>query len=184
MGKYFLIGAPHCGKSTLGRRVADLLSLPFFDTDDMAQENIGETRISNAFNSYAHIRFRREQQNAVLKLAEFDGSAIVATGAEVALIPGCVEFMQDIGVIIHVKRKLESILEELKNSIDYRPILVEVNNGAILDFRERTVLSYVDELSHYEVAADFTVDNNESENHGVELLSALIQAIVKANGDN
>ena len=183
MDKYFLIGAPHCGKSTLGRKVAELLNLPFFDTDDMAQENIGETSIGSVFNLYANMRFRREQQNAVLNLAEFDGSAIVATGAEVALIPECVEFMQDIDVIIHIKRKVESILEELKNNIASRPVFVEVNNGTILDFRERAVLSYVDELPHYEVASNFTIDNDGSENYGVELLSVLIQSIMKANGD-
>ena len=180
----FLIGAPHCGKSTLGRRVSELTHVPFYDTDEMVREEMGETRISDAFSSYAHIRFQKAQRNAIQTLANLNGPAIIATGAEIALIPECVAVMQNTGLIIHIKRDIERILDELRSSVGSRPVLVEVNNGTILDFRERTVLAFADDLPNYEVAADFTVNNNGSEDDGVGLLHMLIQAIMKTADDS
>ena len=56
MTKYLLIGAPHCGKTTLGRRVSELLQIPFFDTDVMAKEKMGEMKLIDAFSSYFNRR--------------------------------------------------------------------------------------------------------------------------------
>ncbi|MDR1538555.1 MAG: hypothetical protein LBU32_11285 [Clostridiales bacterium] len=38
--KYILVGIPNEGKSTLGKRAADELRLPFYDTDELAVERI------------------------------------------------------------------------------------------------------------------------------------------------
>jgi shikimate kinase len=84
----FLIGAPHCGKSTLGRRVSEIMQLQFYDTDDIVREQIGEVRIGDIFNSYFHSRTRTLEREAILTLTStLNNPAIIATGAEVALIP-------------------------------------------------------------------------------------------------
>ena len=180
MGKLcFLIGAPHCGKSTLGRQVSEIMQLPFYDTDEMVRAQIGEVRISDMFGAYIHLRSRDIQRDAILSLSSNpDDPAVIATGAEVALIPECVVTMQNSGYIIHIKRNIDSILGELRGSVDSRPVLVEVDNGAIFDFRERTVLAYADELPIYDAVAELTIDNNGSENDAVNLLCTLVQAIV------
>ena len=180
MGKLcFLIGAPHCGKSTLGQRVSEIMQLPFYDTDDMVREEIGEVRIGDIFNSYIHSRSRGIEREAVLALSTtLSSPTIIATGAEVALIPDCVGAMRDTGYIIHIKRNTNSILEELRSSVDSRPVLVEVDDGTIFDFREHAVLAYADELPTYEAVAELTIDNNGSEDEGVNLLHTLVLAIV------
>jgi len=38
-----LIGAPGAGKSTIGRRVAERLKVPFVDTDALIEEESGYT---------------------------------------------------------------------------------------------------------------------------------------------
>jgi len=175
----FLTGAPHCGKSTLGRRVSEIMQLPFYDTDDMVRDKIGEVRLGDIFNSYIHSRSRDIEREAILALAAtLSNPAIIATGAEVALIPDCVEAMRNSGYIIHIKRRLDSILDDLRGSVDSRPVLVEVNDGTIFDFRERAVLAYADELPIYEAVAELTIENNGSEADGVNLLHKLVQAIV------
>ena len=179
MNKYVLIGAPHCGKTTLGRRVSELLQMPFFDTDVMAKEKMGEVRFIDAFSSYFNSRICEEQRKAIIELADLNGSAIIATGAEATLIPNCVEIMQSMGFIIHIKRKIETILDELKETVNSRSVLVNVDDGTILDFRKEAVEAYAEELSLYEAAADFTIDNNGSEDEGVEKLRTLIQVIIK-----
>lgn len=175
----FLIGAPHCGKTTLGRRVSEIMQLPFYDTDDIVRGEIGEVRIGDVFNSYFHSRTRTLEREAILTLTStLNNPAIIATGAEVALIPDCVEAMRNTGYIIHVKRNVDSILDELSGSVDSRPVLVEVNDGTILDFRERAVLAYAEQLPIYEAVAELTIDNNGTEDDGVSLLHKLVHAIV------
>jgi len=180
----FLIGAPNCGKSTLGRRVAELMQLPFYDTDEMVRAKIGETRLFDAFSSYAQVRFQKEQRNAVFSLTDLIDPAIVATGAEIALIPVCVDAMRNAGYIIHIKRNIESVLEEVRSSANKRTVLVEVNNGTIFDFREQAVLAYADDLPNYEAVADFTLENNGSEDDGIKLLRAIIQAKMLIEDDS
>jgi len=174
MKKYFLIGAPYCGKTTLGRKVAKILELPFFDTDVMIKEKNRDCISIMRFDAH----FRIEQEKVIAKLAESEDSAIVATGAEVALIPDCVELMQNAGVIIHIKRNVDTILEELKSAPDPRLVWEEVNTGRVLDVREQTVLAYASEIQHYEAVADYNLDNNKGEDHGVELLSIIINGLL------
>ena len=177
MKKYILIGVPYCGKSTLGRRVAGLLQIPFFDTDAMAKSKVGEIRLFDMLNPHFNMLFHKEEINTVLELAEIDTSAVVATGAEVALITRCAKILQSMGVIIHIKREVKTIIDELESNVGSRLVLREVNNGTILDFGVKSVEEYSKSLPQYEAVANFTVDNNGSEDEGIEKLMALIQAI-------
>ena len=179
MYKYVLIGIPNCGKSTLGKRAADRLKMPFFDTDEMVRANMGEMRLMDTFSSYYNRRFREEQIKAVTELANINDSAIIATGAEVALIPECVSAMQRVSVFIHLKREIKTILDELKESAKSRNVWVNVNDGSILDFREKAVTAFSDDIPKYDILADFTVDNNGSEDEGADKLVSLIQSIVE-----
>jgi shikimate kinase len=173
--KYFLVGIPYSGKSTLGRFVADRLQMPFFDIDVIAESRVGEVRLSDTLSPRFAMRFRDEQIKATLEFAHHSGSAIIATGAEIALIPECVELMKNIGYIIHIKRGVEAILAELRNTVASRLVLTEVNSGAILDFGKESVMSFSEDIPLYEAVADFCIDNNRSEDEGVEKLILLIQ---------
>jgi shikimate kinase len=175
MNKYFLIGIPYSGKSTLGCRIAGQLQMPFFDIDVIAENRMGEVRLSDTLNPRFAMRFRDEQIKATLEFAHHSGSAVIATGAEVALIPECVELMKNIGYIIHIERDVEAILAELRETVDSRLVLTEINSGAILDFGKESVMSFSEDIPHYGAVADFCIDNNRSEDEGAEKLILLIQ---------
>ena len=96
------------------------------------------------------------------------------------MIPGCAEVLKSIGFIIHIKRKAEIIIQKLKNSANSRLVLVNQNDGSILDFSKKSVESFLEDIPHYEAVADFTIDNDGSEDDGVNKLVALIQTIDKA----
>jgi shikimate kinase len=171
---------PNCGKSTLGRQAAERLHMTFFDTDIMTKDKLGEIKLLDTFSPHFHMRFIEEQRKAIIELAGLDVSAIISTGAEIALIPECVEYMQKMGFIIYIKWEMETILEGLKKDVKDRPVLVNVKDGTILDMEEKAVKAYSEHLSQYEETADFMLDNNGSEDEGVEKLITLIQAIDKA----
>jgi len=174
MGKYFLIGIPNCGKSTLGRLAADVMKLPFFDTDKMARDLLKLESAIDFFRAAFNSQFMNAQRAAISELAGLDGDAIIATGAEVALIPECAECMHAIGTIIHIIRKPKIILSDLRNSGKRRPILRDVENGTEIDMQENAVKLYFKEYRQYKAIADLSMDNNGSEDEGVQKLVMLI----------
>ena len=176
MRKFFLIGIPNCGKSTLGKLAADTLELPFYDTDIMARQKTGPIRPRDIFSLYYQQRFRDAQWEVVKELAELDTSAIVATGAEVPLIAGCDEMMREAGIIIHIQKSSEAILDEMKRDGGNSYVLLDKTSGEKIIMREQAVKLYSKELPRYEALADVALINNESKEDGAKKLGSIITA--------
>jgi shikimate kinase len=157
------------------------MKLPFFDTDTMACDLLKLERAIDIFRAAFNSRFMSAQRAAIIELAELDGDAIIATGAEVALIPKCAERMHAIGTIIHIKRKPEIVLSDLRNSGKRRVILRDAENGTEIDMGKTAVELYMKEYSQYEAIADLSLDNNESEDEGVQKLVMLINLCQELN---
>lgn len=176
MSKYVLIGIPNCGKSTLGRQAADILQLPFFDTDVMAYNKLKLENPFDLLKPSVLMKLRDEQYYAMLELSKYDGSAIIATGAEIALMPECVELMKNMGTIIHIERKFETVLDEIKKDDNKGLVFCYEKSGTEIVAQEENVRIYSCELSQYEALSDITMENNGSENEGVEKLVTLINS--------
>jgi shikimate kinase len=173
MEKYFLIGVPNCGKSTLGKLAADIMKLPFYDTDTMAVELLELKRPLDIFRSALNNGFVNAQRAAISKIVEIDGPAIISTGAEIPLIPECVRNMRSIGTVIHVKRSSEKIIEILKNK-EYKFVLSNGAKDTEVDVNEESLKLFMEEYSEYEAIADLSLDNDGSEDEGVQKLITLI----------
>ena len=178
MNKYILIGIPNCGKSTLGRLAAESLQLPFFDTDLLAVENLKLKHPTDFFRFSFKRRFLSEQFNVMGKLAQLKDAAIIATGAEVALMPECAELMMKMGIVIHIKRKPEIILADYKNSGKRGIVMRQIKNNEEeseeIDMHEEAIKLYAEESIKYEALANLTIENNGGEDEGLEKLVSLI----------
>ena len=76
-----LVGPPGAGKSTVGRLVADRLSVPFRDTDRDVERTAGES-VSEIFVTRGEAAFRELERTAVqTALAEHDGVLALGGGA-------------------------------------------------------------------------------------------------------
>jgi shikimate kinase len=174
MNKFFLIGIPNCGKSTLGRRVADVLRLPFFDTDVMACEKLGTRHVLDQIRASINGSVEAAQRKVIDELVALDSAAIIATGAEIALIPRCAALLRKEGTVIHVIREPEMILTDMQNNGGSKWVMRDRDNGEEIVMREQAVKLYAQEISQYNALADVIFENNESEDAGVEKLIALI----------
>ncbi|WP_461256478.1 shikimate kinase [Treponema sp. R80B11-R83G3] len=174
MGKYFLIGIPDCGKSTLGKLAADILKLQFFDTDIMVCDLLDFKSAADLFRSALNQSFLNAQRAVLDKIAKLDSDAIISTGAEVSLVPDCVRQMHALGTIIHIKRNPELIREKLKNRKTSRIVFLDAKTGKEIDAQQDIVKLYMEEYSKYEAIADLSFENNGSENEGVQKLVMLI----------
>ena len=75
----YIIGMPGSGKSSLGRRVASNLGLPFIDTDQRIEQSVG-CSTSDIFAHYGEQAFRNAETNMLIELSREQGS-IVSTAA-------------------------------------------------------------------------------------------------------
>lgn len=76
-----LIGAPGAGKSTIGRRVAERLKVPFVDTDALIEEESGMS-VSDMFVELGEPEFRLREEDAVRRaLTEQTGVVALGGGA-------------------------------------------------------------------------------------------------------
>lgn len=139
-----LTGMPSCGKTTLGRLVAEKTGRKFFDADEFITEKFGETPAEIILRT-GEKAFREKEREAIKELSALTG-AVIATGGGSVCIPENVRNLKSNGVIIYVKRDLNSLTAQ------DRPISEKEGIKALYE-RRRGI---------YESTADGSADNAEN----------------------
>lgn len=76
-----IIGAPGAGKTTIGRRTAERLHLPFADSDHLVEQSTGK-KVADIFVDLGESEFRRLEAEAIAQaLASFTGVLSLGGGA-------------------------------------------------------------------------------------------------------
>ena len=158
MENLVLIGMPGCGKTTLGKRLAQKLGKEFVDADETVVELSGK-RIPAIFAQDGEEAFRDWETKALIQLGKRSG-LVIATGG------GCVTqlrnypFLHQNSTIVWIQRNVETLPTQ------GRPLSQKNDLGEM--FRKRQPL--------YWAFADITVDNNGSAGETVDkILTALEQ---------
>ncbi|MBQ9121199.1 MAG: AAA family ATPase [Clostridia bacterium] len=103
-----LTGMPGCGKTTIGREVAQALGLPFFDTDDAILKRIGMS-IPDYFAKYGEAAFRQVEAEVIAEEMAPVTSAVIATGGGAVLRAENVSNLKRNGRIFFLDRPLDQI---------------------------------------------------------------------------
>lgn len=146
MKNIYLIGMPGCGKSTLGKRVANSLKMSFIDADDYIVEKSGKT-IDEIFAESGNEGFRKIESQCLLDISKME-NVIVATGGGIVTIPENIPVMKDTGCIIFIDTPVENILNN--SSLSGRPLLKD--KSKIYDL-------YNDRIGKYKSSADYVCEN-------------------------
>lgn len=142
MENIILIGMPGCGKSTVGRLLAEKTGRTFVDSDEEIIRLAGKS-IPDIFSQDGEEVFRDWETRALAELGKQSGR-IIATGG------GCVTkernypLLHQNGQIFWLKRRLDLL------PTDGRPLSQQNRLEAMYQVRKRM----------YEAFADHTVDNN------------------------
>ncbi|MCL2186952.1 MAG: hypothetical protein FWB86_14045 [Treponema sp.] len=172
MKKIILIGIPNAGKSTLGRRAAEVLNMSFYDIDSIIIENLKLERLADFTRIILNGRFIKEQIKIMCDLFKNEKPAIISTSAETALIHECAVLMKNMGTIIHIKRDPEISLAGMREK--KCSIVMEIN-GERVDTQKGVIEEYAKEISAYEALADLTLENNGTEDEGLERLLKMLE---------
>jgi shikimate kinase len=135
------------------------MNMPFYDTDEMAVDKIGIVNPTDIFRLSFDRRFYKAQQNAIIDIVSLKAPAIIATGAEVPLIPQCALLLQKMGTVIFIKRDVRLLLEDVSKR-PHRLMLKEVNSGLEIDMSAQAVEEYAKEIETYEKTAHKIFENN------------------------
>jgi shikimate kinase len=116
----FFVGPMGAGKSTIGRRTAELLGLPFFDLDHEIEEHSGAT-IPLIFDIEGEAGFRRRETAALADLAAREGIAL-ATGGGAVLAEENRRCLRARGFVVFLETTIEEQLARLARDRK-RPLL-------------------------------------------------------------
>ncbi len=105
---FVLIGMPGCGKTTVGRRLAQAYDKVFVDTDDMIIEREGR-KITDIFASNGEGYFR-DVESEVIREVSAKGGSIIATGGGAILRESNVDSLRSNGILVFLDRPLEDLI--------------------------------------------------------------------------
>ena len=149
MENLVLVGMPGCGKSTIGSLLANLLNKKFVDADEVVAKQAGMT-IPEIFATSGEKGFRDLETRVLSELGKESGM-VIATGG------GCVTrqenypFLHQNGRILWIRRDIEKL-----------PV-----NGRPLSQRSNLEEMYRIRRPYYEAFADYSVDNDGSQEETV-----------------
>jgi shikimate kinase len=124
-----LVGLMGAGKSTVGRRLATTLNLPFIDSDNEIVEAAG-CSIADIFETYGEAIFRDLEQRVLIRLVSNE-PCVIATGGGAFINPMIREAIKDKGISIWLKASLNVLLDRVSRR-DTRPLLKSGDKGIIL----------------------------------------------------
>lgn len=126
----FLIGPMGAGKTSIGRRLAGALGMPFVDLDQAIEERSGAS-IALTFEIEGEAGFRRRERDLLAELVERRGF-VLSTGGGAVLDPVSRELLARHGFIIWLDAGVDAQLERLRHDRK-RPLIGSGDRRATLE---------------------------------------------------
>lgn len=162
----FLVGMAGAGKTSLGRKLAQNLNIPFLDTDQLISDTMGIS-VNEIFSVYGEAVFRKAETGVLMWLANRK-PFIVSTGGGLCAFRENIELMHNLGRVIHIDRPLEQILLDIK--VDRRPLLAGGTRQDVID-------QYNARIGFYRLASDYRLDNSKGFYTGIRELTDMVLKI-------
>ena len=167
-----------CGKSSVGRRLSQLLCCPFMDLDDVIEQQTGRS-IPEIFATDGEATFRQmemevlesvlkqslpsqamgpslcgQRGSTVLEHSIKPSTAIVSLGGGTVTQARCAEIVKEKTVCIYLRTGVDTLVERLSDEAARRPLL----QGSDLRTRIETLLAQ--RSSIYESTAHHIIDTD------------------------
>ncbi len=127
----FLTGFMGSGKTTVGRRLAELLGRPFIDLDEHVSTKACRT-VGEIFASAGEAVFRILEHEALIDVAGKDHKAVVATGGGLPLNPVNRAIMKACGHNVYLRATFENLAERVPEDSG-RPLWTEKARSLLLE---------------------------------------------------
>lgn len=126
-----LVGMMGAGKSSIGRRLASRLGIPFIDADAEIESAAGMT-IPEIFEKHGEPYFRAGEARVIARLLD-NGPQVLATGGGSVMDPQTRALIGQKGISIWLKADIDVLLKRTKRRND-RPLVEKIKD--LLPVRE------------------------------------------------
>lgn len=126
-----LVGMMGAGKSTVGRRLATRLHIPFFDADHEIETAHAGMTIPEIFSGYGEPYFRDGEAKVIARLLE-GGPCVLATGGGAFMREDTRNRIRDKAVSVWLQADGDVIFKRVKRRAD-RPLLQTADPAATIE---------------------------------------------------
>ena len=152
-----LVGLMGAGKTTVGRTVAQMLSMPFVDADDEIEE-VSRMSIADLFDRFGEDEFRSLERRVIARLLE-EGPHVLATGGGAFMNGDTREQILSTARTVWLRAEL-GVLVERTGRRNHRPLLRQGDPKTIL-------ARLIDERHPVYAEADLTVESTRERREAV-----------------
>lgn len=124
-----LVGLMGCGKSSIGRRLATRLALPFIDADEEI-ERVAHKSITEIFADHGEAFFRDREAKVIARLLS-SGPQVLATGGGAFMTAETRGKIRDAGISIWLRAELPVLMRRVGKR-DSRPLLKDTDPEGVM----------------------------------------------------
>src|SRR5512140_930922 len=119
-----LVGMMGAGKSSIGRRLAARLGIPFVDADSEIEAAAGMT-IPEIFDKHGEPYFRAGEARVIARLLD-NGPSVLATGGGSVMDPHTRDLIAKKGISVWLNADVDVLMKRTKRRSD-RPLVDKIN---------------------------------------------------------
>ncbi|WP_375617564.1 MULTISPECIES: shikimate kinase [unclassified Bartonella] len=152
-----LVGLMGAGKSVIGKRVATMLRLPFYDSDQEI-EKAAQMTITELFEIYGESEFRALEQRVILNLMK-KNPLVLATGGGAYINENIRKAIHKNGISIWLKVDLDILMQRVSKH-PTRPLLQTANP-------KETMQKLMEQRYPIYAKANLTINSHKESRHTV-----------------
>lgn len=134
MKRVVLVGFMGCGKSTLGKKLAKKLEVPFIDSDKEIEEYFQKS-IGELFAEHGESHFR-ELEREYIDALELREDFVLATGGGMPCFANNMDKLNKTGTTFYLNRSPKELAHRLANAKTQRPLVAGLEEEELLEFIE------------------------------------------------
>lgn len=165
-----LVGLMGAGKTSVGRRLAEKLGIPFVDADHEIEAAAGKS-IKDIFADHGEPYFREGERRVIQRLIG-NGAQVLATGGGAYMNDETRQRIQDSGISVWLKAALPLLMKRVMKRQD-RPLLQAEDPEAVMR-------GLIDKRYPVYALADVTVESRDVQ-HG-QMVNDVIRALAQWDG--
>jgi shikimate kinase len=165
-----LVGLMGAGKTSVGRRLAEKLAIPFVDADHEIEAAAGKS-IKEIFADHGEPYFREGERRVIQRLIG-NGAQVLATGGGAYMNEETRQRIQEKGISVWLKASLPILMKRVMKRQD-RPLLQA-------DDPEAVMRGLIDKRYPVYALADVTVESRDVQ-HG-QMVNDVVRALAQWHG--